>query len=85
MFFVNGAVLATWVPLIPAVQQRLALTSGQLGVALLGVAVGAVIAFGLALRPEASSPQAPPAPGMRRSEELDARDRELALQTRPGG
>ena len=43
MFFINGAVLATWVPLIPAVQQKLALNAGELGIALLGVAVGAVI------------------------------------------
>jgi fucose permease len=43
MFFVNGAALATWVPLIPAVQQKLALNAGELGIALLGVAVGAVI------------------------------------------
>jgi len=43
MFFVNGAALATWVPLIPAVQQKLALSAGELGIALLGVAVGAVV------------------------------------------
>jgi fucose permease len=43
MFFVNGAALATWVPLIPAVQQKLGLNAGELGIALLGVAVGAVI------------------------------------------
>jgi len=45
MFFVNGAGLATWLSMIPAVQQRLALTSGQLGVALLGLALGAVVAM----------------------------------------
>ncbi|MGA8666800.1 MAG: MFS transporter [Candidatus Dormiibacterota bacterium] len=44
MFFVNGAALATWLPLIPAVQQRLALNASELGIALFGVAVGAVIA-----------------------------------------
>ena len=43
MFFVNGAVLATWVPLIPAVQQKLGLSPSALGIALLGVAVGAVV------------------------------------------
>ena len=43
MFFVNGAVLGTWLPLIPAVQQKLGLNVSQLGIALLGVAVGAVI------------------------------------------
>jgi fucose permease len=44
MFFVNGAVAATWLSLIPAVQQRLGLDAGQLGIALLGAAVGAVVA-----------------------------------------
>jgi fucose permease len=44
MFFVNGAALATWLSLIPAVQQKLALNASELGIALLGVAVGAVIA-----------------------------------------
>jgi fucose permease len=44
MFFVNGAALATWLPLIPAVQQKLALNASELGIALFGVAVGAVIA-----------------------------------------
>jgi fucose permease len=43
MFFVNGAAAATWLPLIPAVQQKLALNASELGIALLGVAVGAVI------------------------------------------
>ena len=43
MFFVNGAAAATWLPLIPAVQQKLALTASELGIALLGMAVGAVI------------------------------------------
>jgi fucose permease len=43
MFFVNGAALATWVPLIPAVQQKLGLSASELGIALLGVAIGAVI------------------------------------------
>ncbi len=45
MFFVNGAAMATWVPLIPSVQQRLDLSAGELGLALLGVAVGAVMAI----------------------------------------
>lgn len=43
MFFINGAAGATWVPLIPTVQQKLGLSAGELGIALLGVAVGAVI------------------------------------------
>ena len=44
MFFVNGAALATWLSLIPAVQQKLALSASELGIALLGVAIGAVVA-----------------------------------------
>ena len=43
MFFINGAALATWVPLIPAVQQKLGLSTSELGIALLGVAIGAVV------------------------------------------
>lgn len=45
MFFVNGAALATWLPLIPSVQQRLDLNAGELGLALFGVAVGAVVSI----------------------------------------
>lgn len=43
IFFVNGAATANWVVRIPAVQARLGLSEGALGVALLGVAVGALI------------------------------------------
>ncbi len=45
VFFVNGAVLANWVARIPEVQQRLGLSNGALGVALLGTAVGALLAM----------------------------------------
>ncbi len=45
MFFVNGAAMATWVPLIPSVQQKLDLNAGQLGLALLGTAIGAVLSI----------------------------------------
>src|ERR1019366_6302310 len=45
MFFVNGAALATWLSLIPAVQQKLDLNASELGLALLGVAVGALVAI----------------------------------------
>jgi fucose permease len=45
MFFVNGAAMATWLPLIPSVQQKLGLSAGELGIALLGVAIGAVLAI----------------------------------------
>jgi len=45
MFLVNGALLANWVARIPAVQQRLGLSAGALGIALLGMAIGALAAF----------------------------------------
>ncbi len=48
LFFLNGAVLASWVPHIPAVQMRLALGESALGVALLGMAAGALLAIPLA-------------------------------------
>jgi MFS family permease len=47
VFFVHGVVIATWVPRIPAVKERLGLTEGSLGVALLGLAVGALLAMQL--------------------------------------
>ncbi len=50
VFFVNGAVLASWVPRIPDVQERLGLGEGALGIALLGVAAGALVAMPLAGR-----------------------------------
>lgn len=42
VFFVNGAVLSSWAPRIPAVAADLELTDGALGVALFGVAAGSV-------------------------------------------
>lgn len=48
IFFMNGFVFASWVVRIPAVQQRLDLGEGLLGLALLGVAVGALISMPLA-------------------------------------
>ena len=45
VFFVNGAVLATWAPRIPEVKSELHLSDGQIGYALLGVAVGSVPAL----------------------------------------
>ena len=50
VFFVNGAVLANWVPRIPDIQQELGLGEGALGIALLGVAAGALVAMPLAGR-----------------------------------
>lgn len=45
VFFVNGAVLASWAPRIPQVTSELHLSDGQVGYALLGVAVGSVPAL----------------------------------------
>ncbi len=45
VFFVNGFILANWVARIPAVTQKLELDSAQLGTALLGMAIGALLAF----------------------------------------
>ena len=47
IFFVNGATIASWVPHIPLVKEKLGLSEGLLGLALLGVAVGAVISLTL--------------------------------------
>lgn len=47
LFFVNGALTATWVARIPALQTKHALTHGQLGLALLAMAVGAVVSMPL--------------------------------------
>ena len=41
-FFINGMALGNWFPRIPAVQEDLGLSEGELGLALLGPAVGAV-------------------------------------------
>lgn len=48
LFFVNGVVIATWASRVPAVQQHLGLSAGQLGLALLGMAVGAFPMMSLA-------------------------------------
>jgi MFS family permease len=47
VFFTNGAVIGTWVVRIPAIKERLDLGEGLLGVALLGAAVGALVAMPL--------------------------------------
>lgn len=44
LFFVNGAVLGNWVTRIPAIQSHLGLGSGALGVALLGLPLGLLLA-----------------------------------------
>jgi MFS family permease len=48
LFFMNGALFATWASRIPAVQSALHLTNGQLGLALLAMALGAVVAMPVA-------------------------------------
>jgi MFS family permease len=45
LFFVNGAVLASWVAHIPTVKARLTSGDGQLGLVLLAMAGGAVVAL----------------------------------------
>src|SRR5918994_6826250 len=50
VFFVNGFVLGNWVARIPAVSNGLGLSEGQLGSALLGLAIGAIGAFPFAGR-----------------------------------
>jgi fucose permease len=47
-FFVHGALFGTWVSRIPAVKRDLALSDGELGIALLGVTVGAVVSLPVA-------------------------------------
>ena len=48
IFFINGALGASWFARIPAIQARLELSNGQLGLALLGSASGALPALSLA-------------------------------------
>ncbi len=48
IFFVNGAVLASWVSHIPAVKAQHGLADDRLGLVLLSMAVGAVLALPLA-------------------------------------
>lgn len=50
VFFLNGVGMANWVVRIPAVQERLGLGTGRLGLGLLGVAAGALVAMPLAGR-----------------------------------
>jgi len=50
VFFVNGVILASWVPHIPAVKQHLRIGDGALGLVLLSMAAGAVCALNVAGR-----------------------------------
>src|SRR6266487_3577948 len=43
VFFINGAVFSNWVPRIPTIQRHLGLSTGALGLALWGVAIGALL------------------------------------------
>jgi fucose permease len=45
VFFINGMVLASWVPHIPAVKAHHAISDGQLGLVLLSMATGALLAL----------------------------------------
>ncbi len=45
IFAVNGFALSSWFPHIPAVQRKLELSDGSLGIALLGVPVGALLSM----------------------------------------
>ena len=48
MFFINGAIFANWAARIPAVQTRIGLNEQSLGLALLGLSVGVLLALPLA-------------------------------------
>jgi len=43
VFFVNGAVFAAWASRVPAIRGQLGLSDGELGLALLGLAAGALL------------------------------------------
>ena len=50
VFFVNGVTLASWISRIPTLTERLDIGPGQLGLALMAIAAGALIAFPIAGR-----------------------------------
>src|ERR671913_846679 len=45
VFFVNGVTLASWISRIPTLAERLHLSPGQVGLALMALAAGALVAF----------------------------------------
>src|ERR671917_1471840 len=45
VFFVNGVTLASWISRIPTMSERLDLSPGQVGIALMALAAGALVAF----------------------------------------
>lgn len=48
VFFLNGTIGATWATRLPAVQAKLMLSTGELGIALLGTAFGALVTMNMA-------------------------------------
>src|SRR5215216_6181109 len=50
VFFVNGVTLASWISRIPTLTERLDLGPGQVGLALMAIAAGALVAFPIAGR-----------------------------------
>src|SRR5215216_348546 len=50
VFFVNGVTLASWISRIPTLTERLNIGPGQLGLALMSLAAGALVAFPFAGR-----------------------------------
>jgi fucose permease len=50
VFFVNGVTLASWISRIPTLTERLDLSPGQVGIALMALAAGALVAFPIAGR-----------------------------------
>jgi fucose permease len=48
VFFVNGAVIGTWVAQIPWIQERFSFSNGTIGLVLLGMSVAVVVVFPLA-------------------------------------
>jgi MFS family permease len=50
VFFVHGFLFASWTAHIPQVQQRLSLSDGRLGLALLGAPIGSILAMVVAAR-----------------------------------
>lgn len=47
MFFANGALLASWLSRIPQIQANLTMSEGQLGLVLMGLAVGVLTALSM--------------------------------------
>ena len=45
MFFVNGAAVGSWVPHIPFIQERFELSNGALGLVILALSVGVIVAL----------------------------------------